>query len=250
MIRKFYPFVFSACLAACWFTAQSAHAAPGVGEKVYGATVEAGKTELEARYGRLNGGPADGEDGLVLEVAHGFSKHFYGAAVFEFEREVGNSRRLAAIGLEGIVPIARVDSLKLDIALYGEYVMVRGGRDETEAKLLLQHQTGGFDSRLNVKFNRPLQSGAPVELSYEASADWAVAGDFRAGAAAFGELGSSQRLFPRARHFAGPIVKTEIEHLPANSELEIEAGYLLPIGAAREETKGQLRLLLEWEFRF
>lgn len=245
MIRKFFVLV-----SAALFAVNTAHAAPSVGEKVYGATFEAGKSELEARYGRLSGGAADGEDGLVIEVAHGFSKHFYGAAVFEFEREAGNNRRLAAIGLEGIVPIARIDSLKLDIALYGEFVLVRGGRDETEAKLLLQHQAGGFDSRLNLKFNRPLQSGDPVEIAYEASADWAIGGEFRAGVAAFGELGSSQRLFPHAQHFAGPIIKTEIEHLPANSELEIEAGYLRAIGAARDDTKGQFRLLLEWEFRF
>ena len=245
MIRKF-----CALVSTVFLTVQGAYAAPGVGEKVYGATVEAGKTELEARYGRLSGGPADGEDGLVLEIAHGFSKHFYSAALFEFEREAGDSRRLAAIGLEGIVPIGRIDSLKLDVALYGEFVFVRSGRDETEAKLLLQHKTGGFDSRLNLKFNRPLQSGAPVEVSYQASADWAIGGEFRAGVAAFGDLGSSDRLFPRAQHFAGPIVKTEIEHLPANSELEIEAGYLRAIGAARDDTKGQFRLLLEWEFRF
>ena len=49
-------------LAALAF-AQPAAAAPGVGSKVYGATVEKGVTEIEARYGRLSGGPASGAGG-------------------------------------------------------------------------------------------------------------------------------------------------------------------------------------------
>ena len=47
------------------------HAAPGLDDEVYGATVETGKTEIETRYGRLAGGSADGEDAFVLEAAHG-----------------------------------------------------------------------------------------------------------------------------------------------------------------------------------
>lgn len=85
----------AAALLAGLVVAAPANAAPGLGDKVYGATVEPGVTEIEARYGRLVGDEADGEDVLKLEVAHGFSRRFYGALVGEFEREaheIANSR--------------------------------------------------------------------------------------------------------------------------------------------------------------
>lgn len=235
-------------LAALAF-AQPVAAAPGVGTKVYGATVEKGVTEVEARYGRLSGGPASGEDGLVIELAHGFSDRFYGALLAEFEREPGADRKLEAFAAEGIFTLGRIDALGLDTALYAEYEAVRDGPDAIEMKLLLQHKRRSFDGRLNLKAAKPLDGGAPVEFGYAASADWAAIGEFRFGAAAFGDLGTSRNLTTRAAHFAGPIVKTEIEHL-GPGELGIEAGYLFALGRARDETDGQLRLLLEYEFRF
>ena len=83
-----------------------------------------------------------------------------------------------------------------------------------------------------------------------ASADWVAFGDIRVGAEAFGELGTSRNFLARADHFAGPLLKTEIEHLPGQGELEIEAAYVFAIGAARDRASGQARLLLEYEFRF
>jgi hypothetical protein len=244
---RFSPF-FLGTLAA--INSAPASAAPGVGSKVYGATLEAGLTEIEARYGRLQGGPDHGEDGLVLELAHAFSDKFYAAALIEFEREPGGPRKVEAYSFEAITPIGRVEALKLDIALYGEYEIVRRQANKAETKLLLQHRDGGFDGRINLVAEKELQSGAPVEFGYAASADWAAFGEFRLGLAAFGDLGTTRHFVPRAEHFAGPIVKTEIEHLPGNSELEIEAGYLRAFGAARDDAKGQWRLLLEWETRF
>ncbi len=215
-------------LAALAF-AQPALAAPGLGSKVYGATVKPGVTEFEARYGRLSGGSASGEDAMVFELAHGFSSRFYGALLAEFEREPGADRKLEAFAVEGIITLGRIDAL--------------------ETKLVLQHKRGPFDSRLNLKAAKPLGGGAPVEFGYAASADWKAIGEFRLGAAAFGDLGTSRNFTTRAAHFAGPIVKTEIEHL-GPGELGIETGYLFALGEARKETNGQLRLLLGYEFRF
>jgi hypothetical protein len=249
MIRKSFC-VAATCLALSIGLSSSASAAPGVGEAVYGATVEAGETEFEARYGRLTGGTADGADGLVLEVAHGFSKNFYGAALLKLGRDPGGSRTLEGVSIEGIAPLGRIDALKLDVAFYGEYNANRGGPDEAETKLLLQHKQGGFDSRLNLVAVKPLASGAPVEFEYAASADWRLVGDIRGGFAAFGALGSTHDFLPRAEHYLGPVMKAELEHLPGKSELEIEAGYLFALSAARDETKGQIRLLLAWETHF
>lgn len=249
MFRNKLVVAFVAALAI-GLGAVPAAAAPGVGEKVYGATIDAGLTEFEARYGQLEGGPDDGEDGLKLELAHGFSDKFYTAAIVELEKEPGQSRGVEAVSFEAITPLGRIDALKLDVAFYGEYEIVRHGADALETKLLLQHRAGSFDGRLNLKMAKTLQSGQALELGYAASADWAAFGEFRLGLAAFGDLGTTRHFAPRAEHFAGPIVKTEIEHLPGDSELEIEAGYLRAFGAARDDTNGQWRLLLEWEKRF
>jgi len=223
-------------------------AAPGLGSKVYGATVEAGVTEVEARYGRLVGDPADGEDGFVLEFARGFSSHFYGAVLAEFEREPGQDRRLGAIAIEAIVPVGRIEPIGLDVALYGEYAAVRNGADVAEAKLLLQHKRGRFDSRLNLVAAKPLHGGQPFELEYAASADFEVVDEFRLGFEAFGDLGSSHYVTTRAEHYIGPVIKTEIEHF-GPGELSVQAGYLFAIGRARDEANGQVRIGLEYEFK-
>jgi hypothetical protein len=230
--------------------AGAAKAAPGVGEKVYGATLEAGVTEVEARYGRLTGGAADGEDGLVLEVAHSFSDRFYGGALIELEREPGGDREVEAFGLEGIVTLGRIEALALDVAVYGEYELVREGTDAIELKTLLEHEAGPFDARLNLIAEKHLDSGDAFEFGYAASADWAVVGEIRAGLQAFGEFGELDHFAGRNEHYLGPVIKAEIEHLPGGSELEIETGWLKALGAADDETDGQFRLLLEWETRF
>lgn len=237
-----------AALLAALVAASPAAAAPGVGDKVYGATLEAGETEFEARYGRLAGDEADGEDALVLEAAHHFSSRVYGAVLAEFEREPGEDRKLEAIALEGIYTLGRIGGI--DTALYGEYEAGIHGPDKVETKLLLQKRVGELDARLNLIAEKELESGEPVELGYAASADVEAIGEFRVGAAAFGELGSTEHLTTRAEHFAGPIIKTEIEHLPNGGELEIEAGYLFALGKSRDETDGQFRLLLEYAVHF
>lgn len=234
---------------AAFIIAQPAVAAPGVGSKVYGATVEGGVSEVEFRYGRLAGGEASGEDGLVVELAHGFSDHFYGAILAEFEREPHSSRELEAFAVEGIVPLGRIEPLELDVGIYGEYEAVREGPDIAETKLLVQHRKGPFDGRLNLIAEKELHGGEPMEFEYAASADWEAFGEIRLGAAAFGDLGTGHGLTTHGEHFAGPIVKAEIEHL-GPGELEIETGYLFALGEARHETDGQLRLNLEYEFRF
>ena len=225
----------------------AAHAAPGLDDAVYGTSVEADKTEIESRYGRLVGGNADGEDAFVLEAAHGFSPSFYGAALATFERDPGSRRRLEAFALEGIVALGQIKSLGLDTAVYMEAEHSLHGPDRFETKLLLEHRQGRFDSRLNLIAERALTSSAPVEFSYAASADVEVGGDVRLGAEALGDLGTSRRFTARGEHFVGPAVKAEVDHA-GPGELELRAGYLLAVDRSLDATKGELRLGVEFEF--
>ncbi|TXC69025.1 hypothetical protein FSZ31_08790 [Sphingorhabdus soli] len=236
-----------AALAIAALSSTAAHAAPGVGEKVYGATVKADVAEIEARYGRIDGGTDDGADALVLEAAYGFSPRFYGAVLVELEKQPGLDREVEAIGFEGIYTLGRVAGL--DAAIYGEYEIGLEGPDKVETKLLLQKKAGAFDARLNLIAEKHLTGGEPVEFGYAASVDAAVLGEIRLGAAAFGELGSTRDFLPRKEHFIGPVAKAEIAHL-GNGELEIEAGYLFALGEAKDNSDGQWRLLVEYEFTF
>lgn len=223
-------------------------AAPGVGDPVYGATITKGVTEFEARYGRLTGRANDGADGLVLEAEHAFSNRFASAILVETAREADGRGGLNSASIEATHTVGRVDALALDVAIYAEYKYgFRGNSDVVEGKLLLEHRAATFDARLNLISEHALQSSAPIDLSYAASADWAVIGeDLRLGLAAFGDLGSTQHFGGRQEHFAGPEIKTGIDHFGLG-ELEVEAGWLRAFGAARESTKGQARLLISYE---
>lgn len=225
--------------------ASPAHAAPGLGDEVYGATYQKGTSEFEARYGALNGGADGGEDALKLEAAHVPLKNLRVAAQVEIEREAGGQRHVTEASVEAVYTIGRAAGI--DFAVYGEYAKgFRGNPDALEAKLILERRAGPFDARLNLVAERPLAHGERTELSYAASADMQIAGDFRAGLAAFGDLGTFQRFAPNAEHFLGPVVKAEVETF--GPELEIEAGYLFALAKARDNTHGQFRLIVSLEF--
>ena len=139
-------------------------AAPGLDDVVYGATVESGKSKIETRYGRLTGGAADGQDAFVIEASHTFTSRFYGAVLATFEREPESRRRLETIALEGIYTLGSIKALDLDTALYVEVAHGLHGPDNFETKLLLERRKGPFDTRLNIRAERPFVSGAPVEF--------------------------------------------------------------------------------------
>lgn len=238
-------------IAAMILCAGHAEAFPGVGDPIYGATVEKGATEFEARYGRLTGKAEDGADGLVLEAEHGFGKRFAAALLLETGRAPGASRTVDAIAVEGIYALGHNKSLGFDTAIYAEYKYGFGDNpDEIEIKGLFQHRAGGFDGRLNLIAEKPLRASEPTEFGYAASADWAIIGDdIRIGLAAFGDLGTVDHFAGREQHFIGPEAKFEIEHI-GPGEIEIEVGWLRAFGAARDFTDGQARLLISYEGRF
>ena len=226
--------------------------APGLDSKVYGTGIESGVTEIEARYGRLTGKSGNGTSALVLEVSHGFSPHFYGALLTTIEHEPGFASRASSVGFEGIYRVGTIVGTGVDVAVYGEYsVALHDEPHNIEFKALFEKTAGRLDTRLNLIAERLTQSGAPLAFSYAASADYAITDDeFKLGAAAFGDLGDSDRFGGRQPHFIGPQAKIEVEHLPGNSELHIETAYLFAIGAARDTARGQARIGLELEFHF
>jgi hypothetical protein len=244
--RMHMPLLLAAALVS---TAVGAKAEPGLATKVRGATVDPGFSEIEIKYGRLAGKELDGLEAIDIEFSHGFNRHFEGGIALEFEREPGGRRRLTGGAVEAAFALGRVDALDLDIALFGEYELTRYGADAVEAKLLLQRRKGPFDARFNLIAEKELERGERIEWEYAASAVWKAVGDLRLGVEAFGELGTTRDFLPRAEHFAGPVLKVDVEGLPGKGELEIQTGYLFALGAARDGSDGQFRLILEYGFR-
>lgn len=239
-MNRIMPAAMLACLIAA-----PAYAAPGLGGEVYGAHVDKGELEFEAIYGELDGGPEDGENVIKLETAYGVTDRLRLGIVGEFEKEPGESRKAEEIELEAIYELGRLGPL--DFALYGAYgIGLNGHSDKIEGKLLMQHESGPLDIRFNLIAEKELEGGEKVELEYAASADVETFGEVRLGVQAYGQLGTFSDFLPRAEHFIGPVAKVEIEGL--GPEIELEAGYLFPLGAAKDETDGQFRLVFELEF--
>ncbi|MDF8332255.1 hypothetical protein [Novosphingobium cyanobacteriorum] len=240
----------SLCAAALGVAAQmlpvTAQAAPGLAGEVYSARTNRGEFEVEAISGVLAGGPDAGENAVKLEFAYSPSSRLRVATFVEIEREPGGPRKAEEAGVETMLALGQVAGI--DVGFYGEYgIGLNGNSDVLEGKLLLEKRSGKFDARLNLIAEKPLTQGAPVEVSYAAAVEYAVAGDaFKVGAKAFGGLGTFRDFAPRAEHFIGPVAFTEIEGL--GPEIDVEIGYLFAFGKARDDTKGQFRLVLETEF--
>ena len=230
----------------------AAWAAPGLDSKVYGTRIEAGVSELETRYARLNGKDENGTSALVVEVSHGFSDRFYGAVLTTFDHAPDSPTQVGGIALEGIYRVGTLPLIGVDVAVYGEYAAAFHNEPHNlEFKLLLEKSFGRLNARLNLVAERLVRSAAPVAFSYAASVDYAVIGDdIRVGVQAFGDLGDSYNFAGRQEQYIGPVAKFEIEHMLLGGELEIETGYLFAAGRARDNARGQARLLLGWEFHF
>lgn len=154
------------CLATVGAAMQAAPAwaAPGLGEEVYGATASRGRTELEARYARLDGGSADGEDVLKLEATHHVNDRLRVAAFGEFARDAGDRRRADELGIEAIYTLGHAAGF--DFALYGEYAKgLNGNNDALESKLIVERLRGPLDLRFNLTVEKPLAAHELAELS-------------------------------------------------------------------------------------
>ena len=232
----------------------AAHAEPGMANQVYSPYVKKGVTEIELRGGRLNGGSLDGESAGVIEVEHGFSDRLSLAVLAEFEHHAGEKNKLDAIAVEGVAYLGQIPTLGIDVGAYLEYEQrIHAESGKVEAKLLLAKRSGGFETRLNLIANRALtdKPGEDVtQFGYAAQTTWETGHDVQLGVQAFGELGTGDSLGGHRRHYLGPLVAWELHPKSVPGELEFEAAYLLPLGQARHDTDGQVRVKVAWERRF
>ena len=241
-----------AVATCCW--AGVARAEPGLANKVYSPYVMKGVTELELRGGRLNGGPLDGESAAVVELEYGVSDRVSLAVLAEFEHHAGETSKLDAVAVEGVVYLGQIPGLGVDVGGYLEYEQrIHNESGVLEGKLLLAKQAAPFHALLNIIAKRAL-TNRPGEddtaFGYAAQGTVDVGASVQVGLQAFGDFGTNRDLGGRQRHYVGPVAKWEVRPSGSRGELEFEAAYLLPLGAARGSTDGQIRLAIEYERRF
>jgi hypothetical protein len=236
--------------------AAPALADPRLDEVVYSPYVENHEIEVESRWGQeLGSGELKGARTLVEEVEVGLNDRTSLALVGQIEREPGGTDRLVGVGLEGIYYLGQIPRLGVDTGLYLEYKKgVNGEDDEGEAKLLLAKTAGRFQGLFNFIAERPF--GAPrgegfAAYGYAASATWRTLGNLRVGAEAFGDLGDDHGWLNRPQGaYVGPQIKWEGKPRFLPVELELDAGWLAPVGPARSEAGSQARINIEFERRF
>lgn len=249
-----WSFYTLAALAAS--TAHGAWADPRLDEKVYDPFVERHSFELETRWGREFGpGVLTASSVFVAEAEAGFTDNFSLAAVGQFDHAPGHGNRLAAAGLEGVADLGRLPGLGVEAGVYLEFEKGLGDReDKGEAKLLLARSAGRFQGLLNLIAERPFGAATGQGLAtygYAASATWRVLGNLRAGAEAYGDLGDDHGLLRRrAGAYVGPVLNWEGRLPDSPVSVELGAGWLAPIGAARVEARSQGRINVSFERQF
>jgi hypothetical protein len=245
----------SALAALVLLAAGSASAEPGLSNKVYDPYVRRGVTEVEVRAGRLTGGPLNGEQAAVVELERGVSDRLSLAVLAEFEQHAGEARKLDAVAVEGVAYLGQIPGVGVDVGGYLEYEQrIHNESGVLEAKLLLAKRSGRFEGLLNLIAQKPLTDRpgeGDTEFGYAAQGTWAVADHVGLGVQAFGDLGTNRSFGGRQAHYVGPVARWELH--PAwlkGGELEFEGAYLLPVAAARDETDGQVRFVVEFERHF
>ena len=220
-------------------------------EKVYSPIIEQGETSIETRQGQVFGRAQEGAAGGVVELEYGVNERFSLGLLGMWDKAPHGSPKLGEIGVESVINLGALPVLDIDAGAYVEYVAdLNGGGGTAELKALFEKRQGRFDSRLNLIWERPLsEHGARTNVSYAASADWAVTRDFRVGAEAFGDLADSGVWGGRRPHYVGPLLKYTINCLPYVG-IKIEAAWLAAVGAAAHDAASQGRLVVELEKRF
>ena len=244
-------------LAAVGVSLMAGHALaqPGLANKVYSPYVKKGVTEVEVRGGRLNGGQLDGESGMVVELERGVSDRLSLAVLGEFEHHAGERTKLDALAVEGVAYLGQIPGIGVDVGGYLEYEQrLHNESGVVEGKLLLAKQAGRVQTLVNLIAERPLTDKADereTEFSYAVQSTVAATRHMRAGLQVFGDLGTNRSFGGRQAHYLGPVANWELRPSWAKGgELELEAAFLLPVGAARQDADSQVRFVLEYERRF
>jgi hypothetical protein len=233
------------CIAAFSAALSSpALAAPGMGDDVAAAAVDAGATTFIARYHRLSDGPAAGEDILRLEGIHGLNERLAILVSADLTKARASSRRVNSFSIEADYYLGKAG--EVDFGAQVSYAIGLHGADAIAAKLVIQRTKGPLDMKLNLGVGKALDAAEGINFGYSAAAFMGVHEQVQVGFQAYGDLGGTKRTEPNEGHFIGPVSSFDLGG--KGPELELELGYLFAVGNARDNAKGQMRVTLHLGF--
>ncbi len=225
-----------------------AAAEPGLSEMVYGAIVDEGRKEVELRYGRLDGGPGDGQSALIIEVSYGVNDWWYTAALAQFESQPNGDLKLADIGWENLLELTGSHEDLLRTAVYAEIKVstIGGAPGELEFKGIAEYRPAPWNFRFNLIFERQFGDNASdqTEFGYAIRAVRYVGDKISVGVEGFGDLGTFDHVGGALPNYWGPIIAGAV---PIDrGEIELQAGFL--VGFGNNAGDNQIRLSAEWDF--
>jgi hypothetical protein len=228
-----------------------AHAAPALGDVVETPNIEDGETSVEITGGSAVGRTDDDRNSAIVELEHGFNSRISGSLVAEFSQAPHESPRVSSLGVEAIVNTGTIPVLDIDTGLYIEYAQgLHGDSGVGEFRALLAKRTDRYEARLNLVAEHPFSSrDDATAYSYLTSADWVLSRNARAGVEALGDLGLGNSWGGRREHYVGPEIKYVINGLPLVG-IKLQAAYLVAVGDAPGQSRGQARFGIELEKRF
>jgi hypothetical protein len=242
-------------VAAVVLSGGAALADPPLATRVEVPYVFNGVSEIELRGGSLVGGPGEGESAAILEFERGWNDRLRLGLEIEFEDHAGGEPpKTDSIALEGAVYLGQIPHTGVDVGVYGEYEQrIHNESGVGELKLLLARQIGPVRAIVNLNARQPftrLDDEGATEFAYAAEATVEAAPNLRLGLEALGDLGTNRAFGGPQGHYVGPMLNWEIHPQGFPAEIELQASYLFPLGAARDESDGAVRLMIELERHF
>jgi high-affinity iron transporter len=226
--------------------AGEAHAA----HVVYSPIVETGEKAIELRgdYDVDDDDALDGGQAHKLDLEWAPYSRWLTEAVFEVEREPGEDLELTELAWENVLQLTDQGRYWADFGLLAEYAhsLEDDGADAVELGLLGQKDFGRSQARLNLLFERDLDSGAEVGMEYRWQYRYRLSERAEPGLEMYGGLGEwghSGSLDDHEQQI-GPALFGKFH--AADGALRYEAGVLF--GLTNVAPDATVRFLLEYEF--
>ncbi len=229
----------------------SAHAT----KKVYSPLVEKGELEIEARgqYDIDERAGKDNNQKHKYAVGYGVTERWFTEVYGEWERVKNDSDedlnfKFTALSWENRLQLTDQGQFPVDVGLYLEYEASFENKhpDNLEAKLLLEKSLPHFTHTLNLSLEQnvgrhpteDLVGGLAWSSKYRLR-EWFMPGvEWHSN---FGEIGQTVA-FNDQRHQYGPAFYGKI------GQVKYDVGYLL--GASDAAPKGEIKWIVEYEFKF
>jgi FTR1 family protein len=217
---------------------------------VYSPLVEQGEIAVEIRGHHDFDGADDLDGGAAYKVDLEWAPlaRWRSELVSEFEREPGEDLEATELAWENVFQLTEQGRYWADLGLLAEYAasLEDDGEDKVELGLLAQKEYDRNQLRLNLLFERELESGADVEMEYRWQYRYRLREHFEPGVEMYGELGEwgDMGSFDDHGQQLGPAMFGKLR--TAGGAIRYELGLLFGLTAESPDTTA--RFLLEYEF--